>query len=116
MSDPINTIKNAVNTELAGYIQTALTPYVAQQAGTLVGEGSTSVPWTVEETANNTYTYQPKQKETVPGYRKKDGTYVDKYERQATPITVALDDDIGGLDVAIEQGIGMLIADLQSRI
>ena len=116
MADPIKTINNAIQTDLAGYIQEALTPYVVQQAGSFVGQGTSSVTWKVEENANNTYTYQPKQKETVPGYRKKDGTYVNRYERQAAPITVALDDDIVGLDAAIEQGIGMLIADLQSRI
>lgn len=116
MADAFNVIKNALDTELAGYIQAALIPYVTQQGGTLSGGGGSSVAWTVEETPDNTYSYQPKQKETVPGYRKKDGTYVGSYERQAAPITVALDDDIAGLDAAIEQGIGMLVVDLQSRI
>lgn len=116
MADPIKTINNALQTDLASHIQMAITPYVAQQGGSFVGEGTSSVRWTVEENANNTYTYQPKQKETVPGYRKKDGTYVDRYERQAAPITVELDEDIAGLDAAIEQGISMFVADLQSRI
>jgi hypothetical protein len=39
MADSINTIKNAVNTELTGYIQTAITPFVSQEQGTFVGEG-----------------------------------------------------------------------------
>ena len=74
MADPIETIKNGINTELAGHIRTAIVPFVSQEGGSFVGEGTSSIRWTVEDNANNTYTYQPKQKETVPGYRKRDGT------------------------------------------
>ena len=118
MADPIETIKNAINTELAGHIQTAITPFVSQEQGTFVGGGDKNITWTVEDNANNTYTYQPKQKEMVPGYRKKNGTYVDRYQRQVAPITVEIDEEKvpAGVDAAIQQGIGMLVANLQSRI
>ena len=118
MADPIEIIKDAINTELAGHIQTAITPFVSQEQGTFVGESDSNITWTVEDNANNIYTYQPKQKEMVPGYRKKNGTYVDQYERQAAPITVEIDEEKvpAGVDAAIQQGIGMLVANLQSRI
>ena len=112
MADPISTVKNALDLDLETFISETLVGYVANEGGTM----KSNLSWSIEETPYNTYSYQPKARETVPGYRKKDGTYVDSYQRQAPPIKVPIEENEAGLNAAIERGIGTFVSNLQSRV
>jgi len=112
MANPANTIKESFKHELEPFISRELAGYVANEGGVM----TSSLSWTIEETPDNTYSYQPQNPETVPGYRKKDGTYVDSYKRKASPIKVPVDENFAGLDAAITRAIGMFVYNLQSKV
>ena len=112
MANPANIIKNSFEYELESFISRELVGYVANEGG----EMTSSLTWTIEETPYNTYAYQPQTPETVPGYRKKDGTYVDSYQRKASPIKVPVDENLAGLNAAIDRAVGMFVNNLQSKV
>ena len=116
MANPTNTIKSSFNLEFAQTLRDAVANYVASQSGENLRNSVDSVSWEIVETPANTYSYQSSQKETVPGYRKRDGTYVNSYERRVEPIKVPIDENLDGLDQAIDQAVGMLVANIQSKV
>jgi hypothetical protein len=115
MADPATIIKQAFAMELTPFISSALEPYVASQGG-VISTSSSSVRWAIEETAANTYTFQPRTPVWVDDYTKEDGTHVKGYERKATPIKVPIEENLIGLDNALDRGITMFIRNVQSKV
>ena len=52
----------------------------------------------------------------MPGYRKKDGTHVDSYQRKASPIKVPIEENLVGLDAAIDRAMDAFVYNLQSKV
>ena len=99
------TIRRELPELLADALNTQLDPQGGSATSTVTG-----VRWTIPKNENIIYSYQPKQKDTVPGYRKRDGTYVDSYERNAPPIEALIDPNIWGsmMGQAIQQAFYQL--------
>ena len=108
-------IQRAIKTDLPRLIESALEAQVRQQGGT-VQKAGTSITYKIPLTEGNSYTYQPKQPKQVAGYRKKDGTYVDGHERQAAPVTVALDSTNVDVEAIISQVISAFEAEVQRKL
>ena len=102
-------IDTTIRRELPALLSDALNVQLEPQGGSATST-VTGVSWNIPKNENNTYSYQPKQKEMVPGYRKKDGTYVNRYERTAPPIEVLIDPTIFGniMGQAIQQAFYQL--------
>ena len=111
MVEPISILRGAFEYEFGSFVSRELAGYVANEGGTM----TSGLSWTIEETPLNTYSFQPQTPETVPGYRKKDGTYVDSYQRKATPIKVPIDENLEGLDAAMDRAVGAFVGTIQSR-
>jgi len=108
-------LQRAIRNDLPRLIESTLETQVRQQGGTVQKAGS-RITYEIPQTERNSYTYQPKQPKQVAGYRKKDGTYVDGHERQAAPITVALDSANVNIGAVISQAISAFIAEVQRKL
>jgi len=108
-------IQRAIQTDLPRLIESALEAQVHQQGGTVQRAGS-QINFKIPLTEGNSYTYQPKQPKQVAGYRKKDGTYVDGHQRQAAPITVALDSANVDIGAVISRVLPAFIAEVQQKL
>ena len=115
MADPTAIIKQIFEAELVGVLSLSLGPYIASQGG-VQSDSSSGIRWTIEETEANTFTHQPTTPEIVFGHQRKDGTHVDRYERKATPIKVPINENLAGLDSALDRGITLAVQKIQSRV
>ena len=100
MANDINDIIREIRTQLPDLIGDAVAEQVLPQGGQ-TSETGVGVRWTIPQNAGNTYTYNTTAKEQVPGYRKKDGTYVQRHERQKPPMKVLIDPNIVNLGAAV---------------
>tara|TARA_Y100001951_G_scaffold92585_1_gene87476 strand:+ start:53 stop:364 length:312 start_codon:yes stop_codon:yes gene_type:complete len=66
-------------------IERSLRESIEAQGGS-ISTTVTGLKINIPRTPNNTYSYQSTAKEQVPGYVKKDGSYVNGYERPVPPI------------------------------
>ena len=108
-------LQRAIRNDLPRLIESALDAQVRQRGGTIQKAGS-RITVEIPLTEENSYTYQPKQPKQVAGYRKKDGTYVDGHERQAAPITVALDSATVDVEAVISQAIAAFVTEVQRKL
>lgn len=108
-------IQRTIQTDLPKLIESALEAQVRQQGGTVQRAGS-RITVKIPLTEGNSYTYQPKQPKQVAGYRKKDGTYVDGHQRQAAPITVALDFTKVDVKAALNRALPAFVAEVQQKL
>ena len=107
MANDLNDVINAIRTQLPDLIGDAVAEQVRPQGGEM-NETGASVRWTIPQNAGNTYTYNTTAKEQVPGYRKKDDTYVNRHERQKPPMKVFIDPYIVNLGAAVSTAASRL--------
>ena len=107
MAKDLNDVINTIRTQLPGLIGEAIAEQVLPQGGQTTETG-TSVRWSIPQNAGNTYTYNTTAKEQVPGYRKKDGTYVQRHERKKPPMKVLIDPNIVNLGAAVSTAASRL--------
>ena len=107
MANDLNDVINAIRTQLPDLIGDAIAEQVQPQGGEM-NETGISVRWTIPQNAGNTYTYNTTAREQVPGYRKKDGTYVQRHDRQKPPMKVLIDPNIVNLGVAVSTAASRL--------
>ena len=100
MANDLNDVINTIRIALPDLIGEALAEQVFPQGGETTETGS-SVRWSVPQNENNTYTYNTTATEQVAGYRKKDGTYVDRHERKKPPMKVLIDPNIVDLGAVV---------------
>ena len=107
MANDLNDVINAIRTQLPDLIGKAIAEQVQPQGGEMDDTGA-SVRWSIPQNEGNTYTYDTTAKEQVPGYRKKDGTYVNRHERQKPPMKVLIDPNIVNLGTAVSTAASRL--------
>ena len=107
MANDLSDVINAIRTQLPDLIGEAIAAQVLPQGGT-TSETGLSIQWSIPQNSSNTYTYNTTAKEQVPGYRKKDGTYVNRHERQKPPMKVLIDPNIVNLGAAVSTAASRL--------